>query len=260
MTQNTRTTLSTYYEYAMALLALTAVTIALLDITSVISTASSPTFAMIDLGIWLIFLADYSTRFLRAPKKLQFFKDNIPDLIAIIPFNSAFRIFRLARLSKMARFAKLLKFVRSIAFIARFSMRAKKFLKTNNFIYMLALTCAVTIIGALGIYYFELNAAGKSLGDALWWSFVTATTVGYGDISPQTTGGRITAAILMLVGIGFLGMLTGTIATYFLSGSNEDPLVLDSENGERAIALPDFTDEEHQELNRYIEFIRHKRK
>lgn len=58
---------------------------------------------------------------------------------------------------------------------------------------------------------------GLSYGNALWWSFVTITTVGYGDISPSTTFGRILASILMLVGIGFLSMLTGTISTFFLN-------------------------------------------
>ena len=48
------------------------------------------------------------------------------------------------------------------------------------------------------------------------WSFVTTTTVGYGDISPESHIGRIIAVILMITGIGFVGMLTGTIATFFL--------------------------------------------
>jgi voltage-gated potassium channel len=55
----------------------------------------------------------------------------------------------------------------------------------------------------------------KSFGDALWWSIVTTTTVGYGDISPATPIGRIIAIILMIFGIGMIGMLTGTITTYF---------------------------------------------
>ncbi len=55
-----------------------------------------------------------------------------------------------------------------------------------------------------------------NFGDALWWSMVTTTTVGYGDLSPESTGGRILAGILMIVGIGFLGMVTGSVATYFV--------------------------------------------
>ena len=60
-----------------------------------------------------------------------------------------------------------------------------------------------------------------SFSNALWWSFVTATTVGYGDVIPKTLGGRIIAIFLMIVGIGFVGLLTATIATFFLTNSKK---------------------------------------
>ena len=56
----------------------------------------------------------------------------------------------------------------------------------------------------------------QSLPDGLWWSLVTAMTVGYGDLSPRTGEGRLIAAVLMLAGIGTIGMVTGSIATFFL--------------------------------------------
>ena len=52
--------------------------------------------------------------------------------------------------------------------------------------------------------------------DGIWWSLVTATTVGYGDIAPKTSLGRLIAVLLMLTGIGTLGMITGSIATFFI--------------------------------------------
>lgn len=88
----------------------------------------------------------------------------------------------------------------------------------NGFIYALILTGAVTIPGSIGMFVFELenNLNVTSYWDGLWWSFVTVSTVGYGDIVPCTLGGRITAAILMVNGLAFIEMLTSTISTYFL--------------------------------------------
>lgn len=52
---------------------------------------------------------------------------------------------------------------------------------------------------------------------ALWWSITTATTVGYGDISPTTSMGKLAAVMVMIIGIGFIGMLTSSISNFFIS-------------------------------------------
>jgi voltage-gated potassium channel len=76
---------------------------------------------------------------------------------------------------------------------------------------------AIIFLGALGVFAIEgeTNKAVSTFGDALWWSVVTATTVGYGDISPQTTEGRLIAVVLMLTGISVIGVFTATIANFF---------------------------------------------
>jgi voltage-gated potassium channel len=53
--------------------------------------------------------------------------------------------------------------------------------------------------------------------DGVWWAVTTVTTVGYGDIAPETDGGRIVAMMIMLVGIGFVALLTAFIADRFIS-------------------------------------------
>ena len=94
-----------------------------------------------------------------------------------------------------------------------------RLLKTNGLHYMIIFTVFIVMAGAGGILFFEKEYGHiNDISDAVWWSIVTTTTVGYGDISPASLGGRILAAILMLVGIGFLGMVTGSIATFFVEG------------------------------------------
>jgi voltage-gated potassium channel len=66
---------------------------------------------------------------------------------------------------------------------------------------------------------FEEHADGTNIhnfGESLWWAIVTVTTVGYGGYYPVTSGGRCVAVVLMLVGIGLIGALTATIASYFV--------------------------------------------
>ena len=77
------------------------------------------------------------------------------------------------------------------------------------------LSIAIVLCAAVGAYIFE---GDMSLSDALWWSLVTVTTVGYGDITPASLGGKVFGGILMVLGIGFIGLFTGTLAATFVEG------------------------------------------
>ena len=202
------------YEVTMSILALVAVVISIIDIVEGINSI----FSLIDFAILIIFVADYLLRLILAKNKLDFIKSNILDLIAIIPFNSFFKMFRvakLARLAKLSKLSKILKLSRLFVYIMRFSRRMKIFFNTNGFKYSLVITIIFIFLGAISIRQFE----NMKFADSLWWAFVTTTTVGYGDISPTTSFGRITAVILMITGIGLIGSLTSTITSYFFSKS-----------------------------------------
>jgi voltage-gated potassium channel len=92
----------------------------------------------------------------------------------------------------------------------------------------------VVVLGSLVAYHAEhpTNPGFATIGDALWWGIVTLTTVGYGDIVPKTSTGRWAAVVIMLTGVAVLGLLAGSLASFFRldsgAGSNG------SSNGEPA--------------------------
>lgn len=202
------------YEIGMSVLACAAVIFAIIDLKK----GLAPFLQLIDNIIFVIFVFDYLIRLILSKEKRLFLKENLWDLIAIIPFSSAFRIFRVAklarlvRITKLAKMTKITKLSRLFAFSFRLIDKLRTFLDTNGFKYVLSITAIFIILGGIAIHFAE----GMSLSDGIWWSFVTATTVGYGDISPSTSPGRLVAMILMLVGIGLIGSLTSTITSFFL--------------------------------------------
>ena len=187
--------------------------------------------------VYSMFVADYVIRFIMADNKKIFVKSNIFDLLAILPLNSAFRAFRLFRFAKLLRLTKLF---RVGALSGRFVVRSRKFLDTNGFKYVLIISGAAIVLAAAGMTHFE----GMKFTDALWWSFVTATTVGYGDLSPVTGIGRTIACFLMIVGIGLLGSLTSTITSFFLRTVSDEP---NNEKIDMVVTLYDKLNDEEKE-------------
>ena len=81
----------------------------------------------------------------------------------------------------------------------------------------------VVIVGAAVAYRAEhaTNPEFKTFGDALWWAIVTLTTVGYGDIVPETTAGRVDGVMIMIAGVSVLGLLAGSMASFFGLGTSD---------------------------------------
>ncbi len=198
----------TIYDVVISILAVAAAVLVLIDLSQGLNARQQ----LIDQIILFIFLVDYLVRLFVAPKKLYFIRTNICDLIAILPFHTVFRLFKVASISKFAIFAKL---PRAFAFMYRPLKKLQRSFYTNGFKYMIFVATVMIILGGILIHFAE----GMSYGDGIWWAFVTTTTVGYGDISPSTLYGRLIAMVLMLIGIGLLGTITSTLTSYFLKPS-----------------------------------------
>lgn len=87
--------------------------------------------------------------------------------------------------------------------------------RRQNLPYLAALTAVLVVAAGIGVAETDPTRFPNPWR-GLWWAIVTVTTVGYGDTFPTSMGGRIVASLLMLVGIGFLGLATGAIASHFV--------------------------------------------
>ncbi len=166
-----------------------------------------------------IFLGDFFYRFFTTrSKKTYFFRGfGWADLLSSLPFPQ-FKILRLFRLWRVIRL--FMEFgVRNLVheFITH---RAENALYTVVF-----LVLCVLEFGSLAVLSVEISAPGANIttaSDAIWWVYVTITTVGYGDQYPVTSTGRIIGVLVMTAGVGLFGTLSGFLANMFLAPSKAE--------------------------------------
>src|SRR5689334_11212162 len=164
-------------------------------------------------AIWAVFLAELVLIFSVAPRKAAAARAHWLDEVIVLVTVPAFGKF-LASL-RLVRLARLLRLLRFSAVLIRALQRERAMTSEAVFRFVALLTALVVVLsGAV-----ESLVNGKefpSIWDGIWWSVVTVTTVGYGDLAPTTVEGKVVAMIVMLFGIGFLSVLTATIASRFV--------------------------------------------
>ena len=207
------------YNFTMVMLSLLIASILIIQLTMHISFKTSLLLSNVAYFIWIVFVIDYVTRFIISNNKKFFIKNNVIDLISIIPFHTIYVYISNLSNFHIGKYVILLKLVmalRILAIIKRSNSNFYRLIRTNNFSYTLFIAVIIILLSSISMSYFE----HWSIGDSLWWSIVTVTTVGYGYICPKTFSGRIVASILMIFGIGFIGSLTSTLSTYFIKKEN----------------------------------------
>ncbi|MEL6266787.1 MAG: ion transporter [Pseudomonadota bacterium] len=143
----------------------------------------------------------------------------IVDLLSFLPtllfLTTDFASLRTLRLLRLLRLLKLTKGEDATDRLAEAigAVRGELFV-------VLAAACITLYLAAVGIYHFEHRAQPEAFGsipESLWWAVATLTTVGYGDVVPVTTGGRIFTGLVMLLGIGVVAVPTGLVATALIA-------------------------------------------
>lgn len=154
-------------------------------------------------AIWLVFVVDYVVRLVLAPDRPRWFFRHLLDLAAVaLPMLRPLRLLRLASL------------------IGVLQRHAGTALRGRITVYVIGSVLLFGFIGALAVLDAERDAPGAtivSFGDAVWWSLVTVTTVGYGDIAPITQTGRTIAVALMVGGVALVGIVSATLASWIVS-------------------------------------------
>ncbi len=173
---------------------------------------------IIDNIICVVFLVDFSTRLYKAENKLQFMKWGWIDLVSSIP---TFDFMRAGRMLRLIRLLRILRAFRSTKHLVThlFARRTQ-----GAFTAAVVIAILMIIFSSIAILQVENdpNSNIKTAEDAIWWAYVTITTVGYGDKFPVTTEGRIIAALLMTVGVGLFGTFTAYLASWFIGEDKKE--------------------------------------
>ncbi len=205
----------------------------------------------LDFLICMVFITEFVVRLWKEEDRKGFLKTHWLEIPGMIPFTAM-------RISRKFRILRLFRLVRVYSLMKRFNRLYRKRFVKNELQYVALTVTTILLFSAYGIFFFERNVNPQisSIGDAVWWSIVTVTTVGYGDKVPITPLGRVIGVVLMFTGIGIIGVLSGTIASYLLRGLRAEKTE-DAGEALRILKLRrargEVTEEQYQEIKRDLE-------
>jgi len=189
--------------------------VVVIDTLWVLPAEISRLLSYIDNIICVVFFYDFVTNFRKAKNKLKFMRLGWIDLLSCIPMVDYLRAGRMLRLIRLIRVVRAFKTTNHLVNHI-FANKSKGALTSVFVVAMLfVLFSAIAILEVEN----DPNSNIKTAEDAIWWAYVTVTTVGYGDKFPVTTEGRVIAAALMTVGVGLFGTFTAYISSLFVTNS-----------------------------------------
>jgi len=173
----------------------------------------------------ILFTIEYILRLFSVGKPMKYARSffGVIDLLAflptylaaIIPGTQFFLVIRILRVIRIFRVLKILPYITE----AQMLRKALAASRRKIFVFLLAVLLIVIIMGSM-MYVIEGEANGfTSIPRSIYWAIVTLTTVGYGDISPQTPIGQILASIIMIFGYGLIAVPTGIVSVEIAKGN-----------------------------------------
>lgn len=195
-----------YERFARLPMAVVGVGWAVAAVVVVTATGSAPEWLVgLLFGLWAIIFVEYVARLLAAPDRRGYVATRrIEPALVVLPVLQPLRLADLPRVDVVA---------------AELALRTRAILRHRGLFRVLLAAAGLLFVGSWLVMLSERDAPGANIhdyGSALWWGIVTMTTVGYGDKFPVTGLGRAVAVVLMLVGIGLLGVITATVASFFV--------------------------------------------
>jgi voltage-gated potassium channel len=172
--------------------------------------------------IWVIFAVELTAILIVASRKGAALRAHWLD-VAIV----ALTIPLFGQLLSSLRLFRFLRLLRAVAIISRAIQAERRLTSTGLFRVVALLTVFLVVVAGAAQATFDSNEF-PSMWDGVWWAVVTVTTVGYGDLYPTDVEGRIIGIALMLLGIGFIAVLTATVASQFIQNDTSTAEMLET--------------------------------
>lgn len=203
------------YELTLIVLAMVSIGLLVFELTSEVYPHHQSLINTIDLSISCVFLMDFLVGIYRAPRRWHYFKHHWYELLAAIPLTD--HVVRSLRGFRVVRVLRLIQILRMLRVFSRLRVVSGA-LDALGFQLFSLIVVLFTLVFSSSVFFFVaergINPAVTHLFDAFWWAMVTVTTIGYGDIYPMTTEGRLVAIFLMMSGLGVLGALTAMVSSH----------------------------------------------